>query len=189
MLAIAGACAIGLAAPAAAAPGQCFDAAAHPVGPIYDTESPDVGFIDWVQARGGACRALRADEVQLDRGRAYPRDYLSATSPPSDVAPGAARSVPPPVPAPPSREVIWEGDPTLARQLILAYYEPLGNRVNVVDTGRMVRLSVGGTWRVYDLVNADGSRREVAVRMRPDRTYLLIENDGSTWSQAIYLDQ
>lgn len=183
---LAGACALGLAAPAAAAPGQCFNAAAQPIGPVYDTEAPDTGFISWVQSRGGECRALRADEVTLDRGqpRGYPEEYRVDRGPPAQVAPGA-----PPVPAPPSGSVTWEGDPALAQRLIVAYYQPQVRDVSVVDTGRVVSLSSGGYWRIYEMTSADGSRRQVAVRMQPDRRYVLIENDGRSWSEVIYLDR
>jgi hypothetical protein len=187
LLLLAGGCALAFATPAAAAPGQCFDAAAQPLGPIYDTEAPDTRFITWVQARGGECRALRADEVTLYRGqpREYPSDYRRVeiqTNPPR-VAPGAP-------PALPGTVTIWQGDPVAARRMIVMHYQPQSPNVTVTDTGQVLQFG-SGTWRIYETVYADGSRRQVAVQMRPDRQYVLVERtEGGAWSrQEIELDE
>jgi hypothetical protein len=48
----------------------------------------------------------------------------------------------------------------------------------------------GGVWRIYETVYPDGGRRQVAVQMRPDRQYVLMEkSDGSNWSEAIDLEE
>ena len=111
-LLLAGACALGVSVPAWAAPGQCFDSTGAARGPVYDTETPDTRFVNWIQSRGGECRALRADEVTLYRGQRndYPRDYGRGTTdaPPVDVAPGAPRSVPA---IPPAGTVTWDATP------------------------------------------------------------------------------
>ncbi|MCW5771439.1 MAG: hypothetical protein KIT16_07390 [Rhodospirillaceae bacterium] len=182
LLALAGAGTLAFALPAHAAPGQCFDAAAQAIGPVYDTETPDTGFINWVQARGGECRALRADEVTLNgQRRGSSREYRSQLdSPPSDIAPGAPRS---------TDSATWNGDPLLARRLLLAYYQPQRGSIAVVDTGRLVRLSSGGSWRLYDVIDANGAHRSVAVRMEPNRRYLLVEQDGNAWSNIVYLNE
>jgi hypothetical protein len=175
-LLFAGGCALAFASPAAAAPGHCFDAAGQPIGPVYDTEAPDTRFITWVQARGGECRALRADEVTLYRGRPsdYPREYRQVeieTAPPS-IAPGAPRS------EPPGAVMTWEGDPAVARRLIVTHYQTRYPNLSVVDTGRVVQLETGGHWRIYETVYPDGTRRQVAIQMRPNRQYVLLESTG-----------
>src|SRR5215510_25636 len=106
LILLAGGCAIALASPAAAAPGHCFSASGQPIGPVYDTERPDTAFITWVQARGGECRGLRADEVTLLRGQPgqYPTEYrrteVLIQERPLDVSPGAPRAVPDAAPPP-----------------------------------------------------------------------------------------
>lgn len=80
LLVVAGGCALAFAAPAAAAPGQCFDAAAQPIGPIYDTEAPDTRFITWVQARGGECRALRMESDSAAAARIL-TNFIAASIP------------------------------------------------------------------------------------------------------------
>jgi hypothetical protein len=187
LLVLAGGCALAFAAPAAAAPGQCFDAAAQPIGPIYDTEAPDTRFITWVQARGGECRALRADEVTLYRGqpREYPSEYRRVeieTSPPQ-AAPGAPPAPPPPLA--PGAVATWQGDPVVARRLIVMHYQPRQPNLTVTDTGRVLQFA-NGTWRVYETVYPDGSRRQVAVQMRADRQYVLVEqSEGGSWSRQV----
>jgi hypothetical protein len=185
---LAGACTLALAAPAAAAPGHCFTADGRAIGPVYDTERPDTRFNTWVQAQGGECRALRADEVTLYRGR--PDGYPSADrraevrERPLDAVPGAPRPV---EAAPPA--VVWEGDPIVARRLIVTHYQAGTPPLAVSDTGRVVALSDGGAWRIYETVYSDGSRRQVAVQMRAPRQYLLMESaDGRIWSEAIELE-
>jgi hypothetical protein len=46
------------AAPAMAGPGQCYDAYGRPIGPAYDTDNPNYGFIDSVLRRGGSCTGV-----------------------------------------------------------------------------------------------------------------------------------
>jgi hypothetical protein len=186
-------CAMALASPAAAAPGHCFTAAGAPIGPVYDTERPDTPFLTWVQARGGECRALRADEVTLYRGRPndYPMEFrrTEIQERPLDVAPGAPRSAPDAVP-PPGMALNWQGDPALARRMIVMHYQATSPDVRVTDTGRVVALSQGGAWRIYETITADGTRREVAVQLRSDKQYVLMESgDGGRWGEVIELDE
>ena len=47
--------AIGLAAPASAGIGQCYEPYGVPVGPAYDTDHPNYRFIESVIRRGGSC--------------------------------------------------------------------------------------------------------------------------------------
>lgn len=185
---LAGACTLALTAPAAAAPGNCFTANGQPIGPVYDTERPDTQFNTWVQAQGGECRALRADEVTLYRGRSadYPGEYRRSDTPgrPLEAVPGA----PPSVEAPPA--VAWEGDPLVARRLIVTHYRTAAPDLTVTDTGRVVALSSGGAWRIYETVYSDGSRRQVAVQMRAPRQYILMESaDGRRWGETIELEE
>lgn len=189
LMTLAGACALALASPAVAAPGNCFNADGQPIGPVYDTERPDTQFNTWVQAQGGECRALRAEEVTLYRGR--PADYPSGyrrteiRERPLEAVPGAPRSA---ETAPPA--VAWEGDPIEARRLIVMHYQAATPNLTVADTGRVVALTNNGAWRIYETVYADGSRRQVAVQMRAPRQYLLMESaDGSRWSETIELEE
>jgi len=48
----------GLATPALAGPGQCYDAYGRPVGPVYDTDRPNYRFLDSVVRRGGTCTGM-----------------------------------------------------------------------------------------------------------------------------------
>jgi hypothetical protein len=191
LILLAGGCALAFATPAVAAPGHCFSASGQPIGPVYDTERPNTPFINWVQARGGECRALRADEVALHRGQPddYPTEFrrTEIQERPIDVSPGAPRSVPD---SPPPPRLAWQGDPVVARRLIVTHYQSAAPNLTVTDTGRVVALTQGGgAWRIYDTVYPDGSRRQVAVQMRPDRQYVLMESaDGARWSQTIELE-
>jgi len=185
LILLAGGCAVALAAPAAAAPGHCFTASGQPIGPVFDTERPNTQFNTWVQERGGECRALRADEVTLYRGGTeYPSEYR-AQERPLDVSPGAPRSI---ETAPPT--LAWQGDPVVARRLIVTHYQSATPNLTVTDTGRVIALSQGGAWRIYETIYPDGSRRQVAVQMRPDRQYLLMESTdgGSRWSETVELE-
>ncbi len=189
LILLAGACTLALAAPATAAPGHCFNANGQPIGPVYDTERPDTQFNTWVQAQGGECRALRAEEVTLYRGRPadYPSEYrrTEIRERPLEAVPGAPRSV---ETAPPA--VAWEGDPVVARRMIVTHYQSSTPNLTVTDTGRVVALSNGGAWRIYETVYADGSRRQVAVQMHAPRQYLLMESaDGSRWSETVELEE
>lgn len=194
LLLLAGGCALALASPAAAAPGHCFTAAGQPIGPVFDTERPNTGFINWVQAQGGECRALRADEVTLYRGQPgeYPPEFRRAEDmqqTPPDVAPGAPRSAPP-VPPPPGSITTWQDDPVVVRRLIITRYQTNAPNLTVTDTGRVIAPAQGGAWRIYQIDYPDGSRRQVAVQVRPDRQYVLMESaDGTRWGEAIELEE
>jgi len=50
--------AMGAAGSAMAGPGQCYDAYGRPVGPAYDTDHPNYGFLDSVVRRGGTCTGM-----------------------------------------------------------------------------------------------------------------------------------
>lgn len=183
MLLLAGGCALAFAAPASAAPGQCFDAGGQPIGPVFEIETPDVRFTTWVQAQGGECRGLRADEVTLYRGRSgeYPQEYRRVEVPAIPrVAPGA------PPTAPGETVTTWQGDPVAARRLIVMHYQAQHPNLTVTDTGRVVELSGGGHWRIYDTVYSDGTRRQVAVQMQSDRQYVLMEStQAGSWNQQV----
>jgi hypothetical protein len=192
LILLAGGCVLAFAAPAISAPGHCFSANGQPIGPVYDTERPDTAFITWVQARGGECRGLRADEVTLLRGRPadYPTEYrrTEIQERPLDASPGAPRSVPQAAPPPP---LAWQGDPVVARRLIVTHYQATEPNLTVTDTGRVVTLQRDGSaWRIYETVYPDGSRRQVAVQERADRQYVLMESvDGGSWSRTIELEE
>ena len=188
---LAGGCALALAAPAVAAPGHCFTANGQQVGPVYDTEQPNTPFLTWVQSRGGECRALRADEVTLYRGQRdeYPNEFrrTEIQERPMDVSPGAPRTVPDAAPPP---SLAWQGDPTLVRRMIVTRYSGAAPSLSVTDTGRVVALTQGGAWRIFETIYPDGTRRQVAVQMRSDRQYVLMEStDGSRWSEAVELEE
>ena len=50
--------ALGAAGVAQAGPGRCFDAYGRPIGPVYDTDNPNYGWINSVIARGGSCTGV-----------------------------------------------------------------------------------------------------------------------------------
>jgi hypothetical protein len=50
----------GLVAPALAGPGQCYDHYGRPVGPVYDTDNPNYGFINSVIRNGGSCTGVQS---------------------------------------------------------------------------------------------------------------------------------
>ena len=62
--------ALGFAAPAIAGPGQCYDAYGRPIGPVYDTDNPNYGFINSVIRRGGSCTGVQPED-NPNRGRRY----------------------------------------------------------------------------------------------------------------------
>jgi hypothetical protein len=66
--------AVGLAAPANAGPGQCYDAYGRPIGPVYDTDNPNYGFIQSVLRRGGSCTGVDPGYGQ-NRNRGEGRRY------------------------------------------------------------------------------------------------------------------
>ena len=51
--------AVGTAGSAIAGPGQCYDAYGRPIGPTYDTDHPNYGFLDSVVRRGGTCTGMQ----------------------------------------------------------------------------------------------------------------------------------
>ena len=69
------------ATPAFAGPGQCYDYYGRPVGPVYDTDHPNYGFINSVLAQGGSCTGVVTPYTPgwnggYDRGpRYYHHDY------------------------------------------------------------------------------------------------------------------
>jgi hypothetical protein len=126
---------------------------------------------------------LRADEVTLYRGRPndYPMEFRRVEVPanPPQAAPGAP-------PAPRETVTAWQGDPATARRLIVTHYQSRYPNLTVTDTGRMVEVSGGAHWRLYETVYPDGRRRQVAVQMQPDRHYVLVEStQGGSWSQQV----
>jgi hypothetical protein len=53
--------ALGAAGVAQAGPGRCFDAYGRPIGPVYDTDNPNYGWINSVLAQGGSCTGVASD--------------------------------------------------------------------------------------------------------------------------------
>ena len=178
-----------LAAPAHAASARCFDSFGAPVGPTFDTLYPNYHWIQWVQARGGACRAMTPDDVSLYGARVldYPAAYTASLDPDRRAAPpppaGELHSQPPT-----QAQSVWLGDTTRAAELITHSVAQRGRpAVTVADTGRVI-YRTDGVWRVYDLTWADGDRRQIAVHMRPETGYFAIEsNSGENWSTAVYI--
>lgn len=70
----------GLAAPALAGPGQCYDAYGRPIGPVYDTDRPNYSWINSVIRRGGSCTGVRP-EYNPDSGYSYRHRYYRDYSP------------------------------------------------------------------------------------------------------------
>lgn len=170
-----------LASPAAAAPAHCFDMFGAAIGPSYDTDAPNSHWVNWVHAHGGSCRTLQYNEAVYFSRRplGYPAEYLTTiapAAPPSIAAPAA--------PAAPA----WLGDSARAAELVTYAYAERGRPVTVVsDSGRAI-YRADGVWRVYDVTWRDGYRRQVAVLVRPDRSYYAIEaDDGENWSAAVYI--
>jgi len=58
-----------VATPAMAGPGQCYDAYGRPVGPVYDTDNPNYGFINSVLRRGGSCTGVISPPSRPNYGR------------------------------------------------------------------------------------------------------------------------
>jgi hypothetical protein len=187
LLGFVGVAAAAMAAPAMAAPAACFDSFGGPAGPSFDTVYPNYHWIQWVQARGGTCRALRPEELALFNGRVleYPPEYTAS------VSPGMPPPVNPPlVSQPPTTATsVWLGDPARAAELVTVAYANRGRPTTAVsDTGRVIYLS-DGVWRVYDVTWPNGYRRLVAVKMRETNDYVAMESgeDGQNWSSAVDL--
>jgi hypothetical protein len=174
--------ALGIAAPASAAPAHCFDMFGAAIGPTYDTMAPNHHWIEWVHARGGTCRTLSGDEYVFHTARplGYPAEYLAVVTP---AAPPSLYAQPPV-----STTTVWLGDTARAAELVTFAYANRGRPVTIVtDTGRVIARA-DGMWRIYEVTWRDGFRRQVAVHMRPTREYFAIEaDDGENWSAAVYL--
>ena len=188
-LGVASVLALCLAAPASAAPAHCFDSFGAPFGPNFDTNAPNPDWIRWVQARGGTCRVLRPEELDIFNARqlGYPPEYTANT------APAAPPSPPGPVlrSQPPSTSTsVWLGDTARATELLVAAYAQRGRPAAVIaDTGRVLYRG-DGVWRVFEVSWNDGSRRQIAVHVRPSREYYAIESDGGQgWSAAFFIGQ
>jgi hypothetical protein len=174
-------------APASAAPAHCFDSFGAPFGPNFDTNAPNPDWIRWVQARGGTCRVLRPEELDIFRARVldYPPEYTA------NAAPGAPPTGPTLRSQPPSTATsVWLGNTARAAELLVITYGQRGRPAAVVaDTGRVLYRS-DGVWRVFDVSWHDGYRRQIAVHMRPSREYFAIESDGGEgWSAAFLIGQ
>jgi hypothetical protein len=177
-----------LAAPANAATARCFDSFGAPVGPTFDTLYPNYHWIQWVQTRGGNCRAMTPDDTALYGARVldYPPEYTASFDPDRRAAPppaGELRSQPPS-----TATSIWLGDTGRAAALITASVADRGRpALTVADTGRVI-YRTDGVWRVYDVTWADGDRRQIAVHMRPESGYFAIESHtGDNWSSAVFI--
>src|SRR3990170_906080 len=67
--------ALGLAGPALAGPGQCYDHYGRPIGPVYDTDRPNYGFINSVIRNGGSCTGVLPDYNPYPNYRSRHYDY------------------------------------------------------------------------------------------------------------------
>lgn len=175
-----------LATPAAAAAARCYDSFGAPVGPVFDTLSPNHHWVQWVQARGGACRAMTPREAALYDARVldYPDEYTASLAPGArPPVPGTLQSQPPT-----TATSVWLGDPARAAELVTAAYAERGRPVaSVADTKRVI-YRADGVWRVYDAAWGDGHRRQIAVHVRPGGAYFAIESDGGEgWNDAIFI--
>lgn len=177
---------IALAAPAAAATARCYDSLGAPVGPVFDTLYPNYHWIQWVQTRGGNCRAMTPQESALYGAVAldFPREYtdsLTPGAPPS--APGVLQSQPPT-----TATSIWLGNTSRAAELVTVALAQQGRpAVTIADTGRVI-YRADGVWRVYEVNWDDGNRRQIAVHMRSGGNYYAIEsNEGDNWSAAVFI--
>lgn len=192
-LVLAAAFTVAFAGSAAAGAGQCYWPGGQPVGPLYNTDSPNYGWIQWVQQQGGVCRGVSMLEEQGLRSRAqgYPPEFASGNPnyrPPGYQPPGYQPGYQPPgyQPGyqPPANA--WYGDPNRASYLIgqwLAYQGRPYARVR--DTGRLVYVH-GRSWRVFFVRWQGGGRMQAAVRlMRRSQQYMAMQSyDGANWSQA-----
>ena len=176
-----------LTAPANAAPARCYDSFGAPVGPTFDTQAPNHHWIQWVQTRGGNCRAMTPDDAALYGARVldYPAEYTASLE----------RDRGPPPPAgelrsrPPSDVTsVWLGDTGRAAALITASVANRGRpALTVTDTGRVI-YRTDGVWRIYVVAWADGDRRQMAVHMRPESGYFAMESHtGENWSSAVFI--
>ena len=73
--------AMGFTAPAFSGPGQCYDASGRQVGPTYDTDNPNYGFIQSVIRRGGSCTGVNPGYGQERRRYRDDRYYYNEPSP------------------------------------------------------------------------------------------------------------
>jgi len=174
-------------APASAAPAHCFDGFGAPFGPNFDTNAPNNDWIRWVQARGGTCRELRPDEINIFKARVldYPPEYTANAAPAAPPSGPVLRSQPPS-----TATSVWLGDTARAAELLVVAYAQRGRpAAAVADTGRVLYRS-DGVWRVFDVSWNDGYRRQIAVHVRPSREYVAIESDGGQgWSAAFLIGQ
>ena len=65
----------GLAAPALAGPGQCYDHYGRPIGPVYDTDHPNYGFLNSVIRNGGSCTGVPPGYNSHPGYRSHHYDY------------------------------------------------------------------------------------------------------------------
>jgi len=177
---------VALANPASAATARCYDSFGAPVGPTFDTLYPNHHWIQWMQTRGGTCRAMTLQEAALYGARVldYPPEYTASPAPQAPPpAPDALRSQPPT-----TATSIWLGNSVRAAELVTVVVAQRGKPgVTVSDTGRVIYRS-DGVWRVYDVSWDDGDRRQIAVNMREGGGYFAIESHGGeNWSAAVYI--
>lgn len=176
--------ALAFAGPASAGTSRCYDSFGAPVGPVFDNAAPNYHWIQWVQTRGGACRAMTPQEAALYDARIldYPPEYratLSPGAPPS--VPGTLQSQPPT-----TATSVWLGDTARAAELLTVSYAQRGHATSsVADTGRVI-YRPDGVWRIYNVSWDNGHRRQIAVNMRPGGSYFAIESEaGESWSDAV----
>lgn len=201
MLLLAGSLTLGLAAEAAAGPGQCFWPNGQPVGPLYDTDSPNYNWLQWAQRRGLNCRRVGAGEAHglRNRPQGFPGEYSAAGPdyrPPGYQQPGyrppgyQPPGYQPPGYRPPAgydeSDTVWRGDAGRAAYLAGRWLANQGRPyAQVVDTGR-VEVLYDRQWRIFFARWADGSRARVAVRFsrREGGSYIAMQSyGGGAWAQ------
>ena len=181
LVAFAGIATLFTAAPALAVPAQCYWNTGAPIGPVYRTENPEQGWVQWVQSRGGFCRPINDFERQSleRRPQVYPQEFSSA---PGYRPPGYA---PPGTYTPPPGEG-WYGDPRRVSYLVSQWLANQGRPyAQVVDSGR-VEFVYDRQWRLFFARWADGQRLRVAVRYsrREGGVYVAMQSyGGGAWSQ------
>jgi hypothetical protein len=178
--ALAAICTFAFAGTAAAGAGQCFYPGGQPVGPLYNTDRPNYGWIEWVQRQGGTCRGVSTLEEQglRTQARGYPPEF--AGGPNRGYRPPAYQ--PPPGYTPPGEA--WDGDSQRARYVVREWLAYTGRPyARVRDTGRVIYRH-NRRWRIFFARWNDGGRLQVAARlMRSRGEYVAMRSyDGMNWT-------
>jgi hypothetical protein len=172
-----------VASAASAGPGQCFDFAGQPIGPVYDTDHPNYHWLEWVQARRGTCSRIKfaqADALRA-RGLTYPPHYYAG----GPTTPGRPGGYTPPSTGP---DTGWHGDTNHARRLAARwYFQNRGAQARVWDRGETFHMH-DRAWHIFYISGYDGQRTRMAVRLRRSGGYAaMISTDGYNWSAPFEL--